>query len=149
MSATNEEWIAALLNTTAEKFFYSLFTSYLKSGQASLLYATTVNDEDITRKTDPKSGLLSEKFICNHEEADTRMIYHASLQRKSGVVFVANDFDVFFIVFLLVLFTQIVIGITITKLPHMLSLQQKQTFMVTMEYIFPYLHSITGCDTLS
>ena len=82
MSAKNEEWIAALLNTTAEKFFYSLFTSYLKSGQASLLYATTVNDEDITRKTDPKSGLLSEKFICNHEEADTRMIYHASSREK-------------------------------------------------------------------
>ena len=82
MSATNEEWIPALLNTTAEKFFYSLFTSYLKSGQASLLYATTVNDEDITRKTDPKSGLLSEKFICNHEEADTRMIYHVSSREK-------------------------------------------------------------------
>ena len=70
----NEEWIAALSNTITKKIFYPLFASYAKSGQASLFYPTTVNDEDITWKTGPKSGMLSEEVVCNHEEADTRII---------------------------------------------------------------------------
>ena len=41
--------------------------------------------------------MLSEKFVCNHEEADTRIICHASLQQKNDVVFVANDSDVYFL----------------------------------------------------
>ena len=83
------EWIASLPGKSTKKTFYSLFASYVKSGQASLFYPTTVNDE--------KSRMLSEEFVCNHEEADTRMIYHASLQEKNDVVFVANDSDVYFL----------------------------------------------------
>ena len=41
--------------------------------------------------------MLSEEFVCNHEEADPRMIYHASLQEKNDVVFVASDSDVYFL----------------------------------------------------
>ena len=36
-------------------------------------------------------------FECNHEEADTRMIYHASLQGGKNAVLVANDSDVMFL----------------------------------------------------
>ena len=93
---TSEEWIAALSDTTTKKTLDYLFASYVKSGQTSLFYPTTVNDEDITWQTDPKSGMLSEEFVCNHEEADTRIIYHASLQKNSDVVFVANHSDVLF-----------------------------------------------------
>ena len=36
-------------------------------------------------------------FTCNHEEADTRMIYHASLQGSSKVIISASDIDVMFL----------------------------------------------------
>ena len=80
MPVTDKEWVAALSNTTTKKTYYKLFASYVNSGQASSMYPTTVNDEVISWKIDLKSGMLSEEFVYNHEEADTRMIYHASLQ---------------------------------------------------------------------
>ena len=83
------EWIASLPGKSTKKTFSSLFASYVKSGKPSLFYPTTVNDE--------KSRMLSEEFVCNHEEVDTRMIYHASLQEKNDVAFVANGSDVYFL----------------------------------------------------
>ena len=76
---------------------YALFAKYLTCGMATLLYPTTINDEDQTLTVDPKTGIVSKDFECNHEEADTRMIYHASLQRGKNAVLVLNDSDVMFL----------------------------------------------------
>ena len=46
---------------------------------------------------DPKGNSVTKMFTCNHEEADTRMIYHASRQGESNVVISANDSDVLFL----------------------------------------------------
>ena len=46
---------------------------------------------------DPKENSVTKMFTCNHEEADTRMIYHASRQGESNVVISANDSDILFL----------------------------------------------------
>ena len=97
MPTTDENFQSALSNNITKKSMYSLFVDYLKSGNAPLTHLTVVNDDDTTWEIEPSSGDLTQVFICNHEEADTRMIYHASLQGTTKVVLVANDTDVLFL----------------------------------------------------
>ena len=56
-----------------------------------------INDEDNTWIMEPSSGNVTELFLCNYEEADTHIMYHASLQRTTNVVIVANDSDILFL----------------------------------------------------
>ena len=91
MPATSDNFHLALSNCVTKKSMYSPFVNYLKSGNAPLSYLTVINDDDITWQIEPSSGDATQIFICNHEEADTRMIYHASLQGTNNVVIVAND----------------------------------------------------------
>ena len=62
-----------------KRSLYSLLVKYLKSGKATLINPTIVNDEDNTYMI-AASGDVTEWFVCNQENADTLMIYHASLQ---------------------------------------------------------------------
>ena len=97
MPETVDEWKSALSNSETKKSFYSLFAEYVTSGTTTLLYTTIINKEDNTVMIDPRCGTVTNLFHCNHEEADTRMIYHASLQGSQNVVIVANDSDVLFL----------------------------------------------------
>ena len=90
-------WNNALSNSSTKKTLYALFAKYLTCGMATLLYPTTINDEDQTWTVDPKTGIVTKDFECNREGADTRMIYHASVQGDKNVVLVANDSDVMFL----------------------------------------------------
>ena len=96
MPDTIEEWNSALSNSTTKKSMYALLVKYLMSGKAPLKYPTVVNDEDSTFTIDIH-GNVTRLFVCDHEEADTRMIHHASRQGKGNVVLVANDSDVLFL----------------------------------------------------
>ena len=90
----SESWTDALSNSSTKQSLLATFCRYVLSGEAPLLYPTVINDVDQTWEIDPSSHTVRELFSCNHEEADTRMIYHASLQ-ASPVVISANDSDVF------------------------------------------------------
>ena len=78
MPSTIDEWKSALSNNQTKQNLFSLFTRYVLSGKPNLLYQTIINDEDETWMLDPKENSVTKTFTCNHEEADTRMIYLAS-----------------------------------------------------------------------
>ena len=48
MPTTSDDWHSALSNSTTKRSLYSLFVKYLKSGTATLIHPTIVNDEDNT-----------------------------------------------------------------------------------------------------
>ena len=56
-----------------------------------------INDEDNTWMIELSSGNVTELFLCNHEEEDTHMMCHASLQTTTNLVIVANGFDMLFL----------------------------------------------------
>ena len=90
----SEDWTRALSNSDTKRSLLSTFCRHVLSGEAPLDFPTIINDVDTTWMIDPSSNDVTELFSCNHEEADTRMIYHASLQ-EGPVVISANDSDVF------------------------------------------------------
>ena len=64
-------------------------------------------------------------ILCNNKEAEAHMLCHASLQEKNYfVLYLLPMILCCFLVFMLMLSIQLVIGITITKLPHTPTLQQ-------------------------
>ena len=75
----SEDWTRALSNSDTKRSLLSTFCRYVLSGEAPLDFPTIINDVDSTWMIDPSSNDVTELFSCNHEEADTRMIYHASL----------------------------------------------------------------------
>ena len=97
MPSTSDELHLALSNTITKKSMFSLLVNYLKSGKAPLIYLTMINDEDNTWMIELSSGNVTELFLCNHEEEDTHMMCHASLQTTTNVVIVANGFDMLFL----------------------------------------------------
>ena len=82
---SNKEWLALFYNIKNKQHILSLFVTYLRaddSVQSSPL-PILVNNKNETFKT---------SFECNHEEADTRLIFHA-LQQKTNVC--SKDIHVF------------------------------------------------------
>ena len=86
MPSTNNAWQSALANSESKRSLFAVFCSYVLSGQAPLKYPTIINNVNQTWVIDPQSKIATKLFFCNHEEAGTRMIYHASLERPSNVV---------------------------------------------------------------
>ena len=148
MPTTSDDWHSALSNSTTKRSLYSLFVKYLKSGTAPLIHPTIVNDEDDTYMI-ATSGNVTELFVCNHEEADTRMIYHASLQESKNVVLVANDSDVLFLGGY---------ACALDKSRNWFYNYEAGTYADLAKFAeyygdsclyLPMFHSITGCDTTS
>ena len=86
---------------------------------------------------------------CNHEEADTRMIFHASLQIKP-VVIEASDSDVFFLLAYAMNETKSSFWYQKIDYNQFVDIQMICDFLG--EYIcsvLPQLHAITGCDQTS
>ena len=61
----------------------SMFAEYILSGEAALLYTTVVNIGDEMWMLDHLTKERQLHFVCNHEEADSRMI--------AGVVMVGTS----------------------------------------------------------
>ena len=128
---------------------YSLFVDYLKSGNAPLTHLTVVNDDDTTWEIEPSSGDLTQVFICNHEEADTRMIYHASLQGTTNVVLVANDTDMLFLGAYACALDKSRRWFLNYEWNTFADLAKFAAFFGDVTLYLPMFHSITGCDTTS
>lgn len=73
---------------------YSLLVSYIKSRKTPLIYSTIINVEDNTWRIKSSSGNVKKLFVCNHEETNTRIICHSSLQGTPNVVIIASDSDI-------------------------------------------------------
>ena len=88
---SNKEWLAFFYNINIKQHLLSLFITYLCADdfvQSSPL-PILVNNENETFKI---SSSATKVFKCNHEEADTTMIFHA-LQQKTNVVVCSKDTD--------------------------------------------------------
>ena len=149
MPQTQNEWKGALSNNDTKRNLFSLFTSYVCSGKANLKLPTIINNEDNTWLCVPGSENATLLFDCNHEEADTRIIYHAGLQGSNKVIISANDSDVFFL------------GIYACSLDlnrHWFFNYQNDCFadlrkiadlLQESSLHLPTFHCLTGCDTTS
>ena len=149
MPSTIDEWKSALSNNQTKQNLFSLFTRYVLSGKPNLLYQTIINDEDETWMLDPKENSVTNMFTCNHEEANTRGIYHASRQGESNVVISANDSDVLFL-------GTYACALDAKRKWHFN--YQSNTFADLQKFAeslgsaamhLPTFHSLTGCDTTS
>ena len=88
--------------------------------------------------------------LCNHEEADTRIVYHCTLEDKPKVV-IALDNDILILMVL----------VFASRLPdHACFLQTKESQFVSVSKIYdcigntvaitiPAIFVLTGCDTVS
>ena len=90
----------------------------------------------------------NELFKCNHEEADTRLILHASLQ-DTNVVIVAKDTDVF--VLLVYVYSKLQpCSKWYMKIDHdkYLDIGKVKKYLGSkISSYLPQLLSLTGCDT--
>ena len=87
---------------------------------------------------------------CNHEEADTRIMYHCTLEDKPAVV-IASDTDILVLM----------VHVFASRLPdHGWFLQTKKNQLVNVSKIYDYIGNavaitlpamfvLTGCDTVS
>ena len=89
---SNKEWLAFFHNIKNKQHLLSLFVTCLCANDfvQSSPFPILVNNDNKTFKI---SGSVTKIFKCNHEEADTRMIFHA-LQQKTNVAVCSKDRDV-------------------------------------------------------
>ena len=107
-----------------------------------------VTEEENTWHID--KGEITNIFKCNHEEADTRVILHASLS-SDNIIVVASDTDV------LVLMINAFAKLQPTKDWQMLYESSSYTSIrhiqnklgMTICTLLPQLHGLTGCDATS
>ena len=98
---------------------------------------------------DSKDQNISKLFICNHEEADTRMIYHASLQGANSVVISANDSDVFFLGTYACALDKNRNWYFDYQSCSFADLRRIADLLGDSALHLPAFHSLTGCDTTS
>ena len=149
MPSTADEWKCALGNSETKKSLFSLFCQYILIGMAELEYTTIFNNINQTWMYNPRNKNITKLFECNHEEADTRMIYHASLEGASNVVLCANDSDVF------------ILGTYACALDNnrnwffnyeantYSNLKKVAELVGNAAIYLPQYHALTGCDTTS
>ena len=80
----NEEWLAFFRNIKNKQHILNLFVTYLYADDfvKSSLLPTLANKENETFKI---SSSVKKVFECNHEEDNTRIIFHG-LQQNTDVV---------------------------------------------------------------
>ena len=87
---------------------------------------------------------------CNHEEADSRMIYHA-LRSNTNVVVVSKDTDVLILmIYAYALYSieeEWVMKIGPSKYVNIAKIVKHISHQVSI--MLPYVHALTGCDTTS
>ena len=145
-----EKWLAFLSNTDNKNDLISLFVKYLKTPEVRnrlklpMIVTETSHTWSINREG------CKYLFDCNHEEADTRIVLHASLAEENVVV-VAKDTDV------LVLLVSEYSKLLPTQEWVMKYDTNKYTSISKItKYLGPTVsnnisrfHAITGCDTTS
>ena len=89
MPSTTSQWHSALENSETKK--------YITSGNASLPYDIVINRENEMWYIDDETKENRIIYLCNHEEADTRMIADAATLGTNYIVLSAYESDVFFL----------------------------------------------------
>ena len=86
-------WISLLNNDENKTDLIKLFVTFMKSDEVKqwLTIPFVVTEKDLTWRID--RGVVTELFLCNHEEADSRIVLHASLEDVIIVV-CSKDTDV-------------------------------------------------------
>ena len=97
MPSTTSQWQSALENGETKKSLMSLFAEYITSGNVPLPYDTVINKENDMWYIDHETKECRIIYLCNHEEADTRMIADAATLGTNYIVLSAYDSDVFFL----------------------------------------------------
>ena len=152
MPETDGSWHDLLNNSDNETDLIKLFAEYLKSNEIRKMFNVPVffTEKETTYKIDQNGW--REIFSCNHEEADYRLVLHASLYDTPCVVR-SKDTDV------LVL---LAFGYNRMKPPCNWFMQYENTAdtyadisMINM-YLdanivscLPHYHALSGCDTPS
>ena len=92
---------------------------------------------------------IRELFNCNHEEADTRLVLHASLE-NTNIIVVSKDTDVLVLMIWAYEKCQISPRKWYMKYDHMkyADIGEICSFLGTkISFVLPSFHAITGCDT--
>ena len=126
-----------------------IFAEYILSGEAPLFYTTMVNNGDEMWMQDHLTKERRQHFVCNHEEADSKMIADAVIVGTSNVVLCTNNSDVFFL------------GVYVSSISreshwwmeyqnnYFVDLQDMSNSLGDYASYLPMLHAITGYDTTS
>ena len=88
---SNKEWLAFFHNTKNKQHLLNLVVTYLCPNDflpSSPLPIRVNNKNEILNI----SSSVRKAFECNHEEDDTRMIFH-TLQQKANIVVCSKDTD--------------------------------------------------------
>ena len=146
---SNKEWLAFFHNIKNKQHLHSFLVTYLCADdfvQSSPL-PILGNNKNETIKI---SRSVTKIFECNHEESDTRMIFHA-LQQKTNVVVCSKDTAV--LVFM-------VFPYALNKINEkwVMKIESNKFINITkiVEYLgtdvakkLPQILAVTGCDTTS
>ena len=86
MPETDDSWHGLLSNSDNKTDLIKLFAEYLKSDEVRKMFNIPVffTEKEKTYKIDQNGW--REIFSCNHEEADYRLVLHASLYDTPCVV---------------------------------------------------------------
>ena len=149
MPSTTSQWHSALENSETKKSLMSLFAECITSGNASLPYDIVINKENEIWYIDDETKEYRIIYLCNHEEADTRMIADAATLRTNYIVLSAYESDAFFLG---------VYGCALNTSGHWW-IEYKSRCYIDLQDIAKTLdkfavslstfHGMTGCDTSS
>ena len=87
-------WISLLNNDENKTYLIKLFVTFMKSDEVKqwLTIPFVVTEKDLTWRID--RGVVTELFLCNHEEADSRMVVLRASLEDVKIVVCSKDTDV-------------------------------------------------------
>ena len=143
-----KEWEEFFNNGENKEDLISLVCTYYKSEEGRKLFKIplVINQGEQAWKISEKQ--IEDLHLCNHEEADTRIVYHAASSNTPAVI-IAKDTDVFLLLAYAVCYQDI-------PPPCYMKIEANQYINMTMIHdslgvevckVLPQLHALTGCDT--
>ena len=144
---SNKEWLAFFHNIKNKQHFLNLLVTHFCADDfvKSSLLPTLVNNKNEIFKI---SNSVTKAFECNHEEDNTRIIFHA-LQQQTDVAVCLKD------TYVLVLMA---FAYALTEINEMQVMKNESRKCTNSRKIIEYLvtkvatklrqtHGVTGCDT--
>ena len=143
------EWLDFFNNGDNKENLIDLLCRFVKSDEGRKLLRIPIVINCKNEAWEITKGDIKTFPYCNHEEADTRMIFHAGLQ-ENPVVVEASDTDVFFL--LAYAMNEKKRSFWYQKIDNNQFVDVQGICNFLGEYtcsILPQLHAITGCDQTS
>ena len=143
-----EEWNEFFNNIHNKPDLISQATKFYLNNESNKDIPLFINDGDTTYKITEKN--YTPFYLYNHEEADTKMIYHASLE-DAVTEFVATDPDVL----LLLGYAYVILKPSnkwFMKIGHKKFVdigKIVQCYGIELFFYMPHIHALFGCDCTS